>query len=750
MKLSKSRPIIKPKKRLSFSHNPIKKNYSSIISPNITPSTLKELLKKDISLINLKDSYGQTFLSYAIEYNNNEIINLLLNYSSLDLTYTNKSGNTYIHLAVIYNNISLVEKLIKKNIDLNKINNEGNTCLHLAYLYNNNEIIDLLIKNGANINFRNNNNKKPEEMQILNISNINYDKNSELSNSTQLEWVKSAIEVKTKNNEIIKLSLNDEFCFEQKEDKINKIDENKNPYNKEIKNDYKYKNDNIENKTNNNIDNSEKIYNKESGYMMVSTKESEKNDNIKYLSNRRKQNIEISYTEKNNNNNNNDNNEEDIVNMKTLSLFEIKPEINNINKILNKDNIYIKHLNMGFYSKKKSKMPFRSKFIEIQKNNFINNKKYYFKVEKNNKNIKFCKTKNNSLYFKSLDKTYENNNIHINNSYNNKISFKNDKFHHCEDNLDNKRENSLGDHTPYLYKKKENNTSFNNIKLNLTEYYKNKFPLSINKERPRGSDYYIKSCGNHYINNNNIQSHKYINTNINNFNNAKKHLSKAKLIKKIIRKNISHKFLLSSNDILLNSHYIHKSNLLLKNFLTQINMQKYYSTLKENGYDNINLLIIQMKSDMPITDLELKKAGIKIPGDRAKILIRLEEKGNIFPFEVPKNVYYHLDDNINIDEDENINKLKKWLKEFKMENYLDNFIKSGYYSIELFLFQMISKNPINNDILKNEIGIDKIGHRSRILSILNEESKNIQENIEKRGNSINIMNEVKNCGCLIF
>ena len=129
----------------------------------------------------------------------------------------------------------------------------------------------------------------------------------------------------------------------------------------------------------------------------------------------------------------------------------------------------------------------------------------------------------------------------------------------------------------------------------------------------------------------------------------------------------------------------------------------------------------------------------------------LEEKGNLFSFQIPKNVYYIPDDDVNINEDVNIVKLKRWLKEFKMENYLNNFLNNGYYTVELFLFQMISKNPINNDILQNEIGIDKIGHRSRILSILKEECKNIQDKLENKGeNVIDIMDEVNNCGCLIM
>ena len=275
------------------------------------------------------------------------------------------------------------------------------------------------------------------------------------------------------------------------------------------------------------------------------------------------------------------------------------------------------------------------------------------------------------------------------------------------------------------------------MKLNINKFDIKKSPVVINnKNKESSNDNKIVKNLNKNIINNDSQKYQFITPIKNKFNKSQSVYP----ITKFIKKNIQHKYLSSSNN---------KSNLLLKNFLSQINMQKYYSILKENGFDNINLLIEQMRTNMPISDSELKKAGINIPGDRAKILIRLEEKGNLFPFSVPKNVYHSLDKNTNINEDEKIMNLRRWLKEFRMENYLNNFIKNGYYTVELFLFQMISKNPINDDILEHEIGIEKIGHRSRILSILKEESKCIQEKLE-RLECINIMDETKNCGCYII
>ena len=187
----------------------------------------------------------------------------------------------------------------------------------------------------------------------------------------------------------------------------------------------------------------------------------------------------------------------------------------------------------------------------------------------------------------------------------------------------------------------------------------------------------------------------------------------------------------------------------LYKFLSEIKMDKYYDIMNRNGFDDIQLLINQTKSITAISDKQLKEAGINLPGDRAKILIRLQEKAGNFIFPVPKEVYYICQSD-NIKSDRNINKLNDWLKDLKIENYLEYFIKNGYHSIELLLLQMESKNPLTDEILKNELGINKIGHRSRIINKLIEEGKSLNNKLKTTMLIVgNAMSE-KICDCIIF
>ena len=175
-------------------------------------------------------------------------------------------------------------------------------------------------------------------------------------------------------------------------------------------------------------------------------------------------------------------------------------------------------------------------------------------------------------------------------------------------------------------------------------------------------------------------------------------------------------------------------NYSLEEFLSEINLNQkiYCDLLRIHGFEDIKLFIKQEKKSSPnesVAYSELRKISILVPGVRAKILIHLEEKAGNYNFQVPKEVYYNY---INCDklgnlvinmEDENIKKIYNWLKMINVENYLKNFFEGGYYSIELLLMQMNCKNPIEDILIKDELGITKVGHRSRIINKLVEDGK---------------------------
>ena len=173
-----------------------------------------------------------------------------------------------------------------------------------------------------------------------------------------------------------------------------------------------------------------------------------------------------------------------------------------------------------------------------------------------------------------------------------------------------------------------------------------------------------------------------------------------------------------------------KKNELIK-FISEINLpQRYSEILIENGFDDLAVLTNQMKKGLALSYQNLKDIGINNPGDRAKILIHLEEISQNFDFVLENDVIYS-----NTIPEEKTGSLYYYLLKLNLEEYFNNFIENGYNNAELLFIQMASKNPITEDIIKNDLGIEKIGHLQRIMISLKEESKKYVGSLTKKENN---------------
>ena len=161
-------------------------------------------------------------------------------------------------------------------------------------------------------------------------------------------------------------------------------------------------------------------------------------------------------------------------------------------------------------------------------------------------------------------------------------------------------------------------------------------------------------------------------------------------------------------------------------FMFEIGLPKKYANyLLDNGFDDLEVLISQTKNGIALSEQNLKDVGIKLPGDRAKILIHLEELAGNFPFILERNVIYSNKIEAN-------GSLYKFLTSINLEDYIKSFNDNGYYNAELLYTQMFSKHPINEDILKNNFGINKIGYIKRIMLNLTSCSENYIKKLKNK------------------
>lgn len=172
--------------------------------------------------------------------------------------------------------------------------------------------------------------------------------------------------------------------------------------------------------------------------------------------------------------------------------------------------------------------------------------------------------------------------------------------------------------------------------------------------------------------------------------------------------------------------------------------KEYANYLIDNGFDVLDVLISQTKKGIALSYQNLKDIGIKLPGERAKILVHLEEISKNFNFSIDKGIIYS-NHNININ-----NSLYNFLSGINYEKYVHKFYEGGYYNSELIFVQMASKQPLNEDILINDLGVNKYD-ATKIIENLKDGSNKYIQNIDKNKCIIEENNNIKSCEmCLLF
>lgn len=338
----------------------------------------------------------------------------------------------------------------------------------------------------------------------------------------------------------------------------------------------------------------------------------------------------------------------------------------------------------------------------------------------------------------------ENNNFNDIQNYNGeKISIITHEDESISSTINYKSKNSLksGINLNYL----ENNATLNPTIVNESEFYEENPP----KNNIKTNNYNSKENAivQNYLRNNDIHNKFFLED----FPNIPKQLEDLKCNSSPLKKRDELNFNISSSinpsvvQSLTTAHSLNKEQLespLLNNkeakiiskkdqlfqFILEINLPKIYANyLLENGFDDLEVLISQARDGIALTDQHLKEIGITLPGERAKILIHLEELSGNFPFNLESNIIYS---NKNVENKDS--SLYIFFSSLNLEEYILKFKKSGYYNVELLYMQMISKYPITEDILINDFGLKNSEHIKKIMLNLKNRSQNYIHKLYKK------------------
>ncbi|MEW5832868.1 MAG: ankyrin repeat domain-containing protein [Campylobacterota bacterium] len=104
---------------------------------------------------NDEEENGESVICFAMRYHCDEEIIALLADSGADLFHTDHEGVSVFDVAVTYNNIGLIERLIREGFDVNRpTRNSGFTPLMGAVCYGRTEIIRKLLEMGVDVSAR--------------------------------------------------------------------------------------------------------------------------------------------------------------------------------------------------------------------------------------------------------------------------------------------------------------------------------------------------------------------------------------------------------------------------------------------------------------------------------------------------------------------------------------------------------------------------------------------------------------------
>ena len=113
--------------------------------------------------VNVQDSYGDTALHDAIGKENADVVELLCNTPTLDLTIQNKRGFNCLHHTSLKGNIMAARRILqlaRQLVDVKK--KDGFAALHLAALNGHSNVVEVLVKEGqADIEIRNDRRQTP-------------------------------------------------------------------------------------------------------------------------------------------------------------------------------------------------------------------------------------------------------------------------------------------------------------------------------------------------------------------------------------------------------------------------------------------------------------------------------------------------------------------------------------------------------------------------------------------------------------
>jgi hypothetical protein len=160
----------------------------------------------------------------------------------------------------------------------------------------------------------------------------------------------------------------------------------------------------------------------------------------------------------------------------------------------------------------------------------------------------------------------------------------------------------------------------------------------------------------------------------------------------------------------------------LYTWLLSLRLEELHDQLIDAGCEDLDFMLAQMKGERPMTLESMQRLGVYKLGWRMRFLAFLSEEaqqttqqGCRFTCSKPQASPQWL---------QSVPTLRCWLANLSLSSLLGNFEQAGLDDLDQLMMLMNTAYPVTDATLRT-IGVDKPGHRARILARLQDESRGV-------------------------
>jgi len=162
-------------------------------------------------------------------------------------------------------------------------------------------------------------------------------------------------------------------------------------------------------------------------------------------------------------------------------------------------------------------------------------------------------------------------------------------------------------------------------------------------------------------------------------------------------------------------------------WLAGLRLESLYPCLADAGFDDLGQLFNQMRSISPLTEALLEEVGVLKLGQR-RVLLAALERDSVQTSGVKLDLRERrrgmcCEAHTTAPMVMSFPALKAWLESLGLGQFLECFEDAGFCEVEQLLLVMHSRRPLTESCLR-EVGVDKVGHRHRLLCKLQEDALN--------------------------